>query len=64
MHWFNRFKLTDKLLITLLTCSALTAAVGGYGPLRIAAPERNPSLTFTENLLPMQEVDELQFAPV
>jgi len=56
MNWFLRLKLAHKLLITFLTCSALTAAVGGYGLLRISELGADMHGIYTENIVPMQHI--------
>jgi len=58
MTWFLRLKLANKLLLTFLLCSALTAGVGVYGALRLAELGRMLSSTFTDVVLPSQLVSE------
>ncbi|MFN6997360.1 MAG: MCP four helix bundle domain-containing protein, partial [Aquincola tertiaricarbonis] len=58
MNWFLRMKLAHKLLLTFLTCSVLTAAVGGYGLLRIAELQAMLQATYTDAVLPAQHVSE------
>jgi methyl-accepting chemotaxis protein len=58
MNWFLRLKLAHKLLLTFLTCSALTAAVGVYGMIRVADLGRMLTTTYTDSVLPTQLVSE------
>ncbi|WP_348756159.1 methyl-accepting chemotaxis protein, partial [uncultured Aquincola sp.] len=58
MNWFLRLKLAHKLLLTFLTCSVLTAAVGGYGLLRIIDLQQLLYKTYTDTTLPAQYVSE------
>ena len=58
MNWFLRLKLAHKLLLTFLTCSVLTAAVGLYGLWRIADMGAMLSETYSHVVLPAQHVAE------
>jgi methyl-accepting chemotaxis protein len=58
MNWFLRLKLANKLLLTFLICSALTAAVGAYGMLRVAELGHMLGHTYTDSVLPEQFVSE------
>jgi methyl-accepting chemotaxis protein len=58
MNWFLRLKLANKLLLTFLMCSALTAAVGLYGMFRVAELGSMLSKTYTDTMLPTQLVSE------
>ncbi|MEF7616320.1 methyl-accepting chemotaxis protein [Aquincola sp. MAHUQ-54] len=58
MNWFLRLKLAHKLLLTFLTCSVLTAVVGGYGLLRIGELSGMLRHTYTGTVLPAQHVAE------
>ncbi|MBK1712910.1 HAMP domain-containing methyl-accepting chemotaxis protein [Rubrivivax gelatinosus] len=56
MNWFLRLKLAHKLLLTFLTCSLLTAAVGVYGLLRVTELGHMLDTTYTGSVLPAQQV--------
>ena len=58
MNWFLRLKLANKLLITFLACSMLTAAVGAYGMLRVAELGRMLSRTHADMVVPAQLMSE------
>jgi methyl-accepting chemotaxis protein len=58
MNWFLRLKLAHKLLLTFLACSVLTAVVGVYGTLRVAALGQMLESTYTDMVLPAQLVSE------
>ena len=58
MTWFLRLKLANKLLLTFLLCSTLTAGVGVYGALRLAELGRMLSSTYTDVVLPAQLVSQ------
>jgi methyl-accepting chemotaxis protein len=58
MNWFLRLKLANKLLFTFLACSVLTAAVGVYGTLRVAALGQMLQSTYTDAVLPAQLVSD------
>ena len=58
MNWFLRLKLANKLLLTFLMCSALTAAVGAYGMIRVTDLARMLATTYTDSVLPSQLVSE------
>jgi methyl-accepting chemotaxis protein len=58
MNWFLRLKLAHKLLLTFLTCSLLTAAVGGYGLWRVNGLGAAIDDTYANNVLPMQDIGE------
>ena len=58
MNWFLRLRLANKLLLTFLLCSVLTAAVGVYGALRVAELGRLLSGTTTDVVLPSQMVGQ------
>src|ERR1700712_1762097 len=58
MNWFLRLKLSNKLLLTFLLCSVLTAAVGAYAMVRLGDLGRMLSQTYTETVLPAQLVSE------
>ena len=58
MNWFLRLKLANKLLLTFLMCSVLTAAVGVYAMVRLADLGRMLSQTYTSTVLPAQLVSE------
>ena len=58
MTWFLRLKLAHKLLLTFLTCSLLTAAVGLYGLWRVTDLGRMLDNTYTDMVLPAQDVSE------
>ena len=58
MNWFLRLKLAHKLLLTFLTCSAITAAVGGYAMLKMSHLGDMLQDTYANNILPMQDVSE------
>jgi len=58
MNWFLRLKLAHKLLLTFLTCSIITAAVGGYGLLRVDELGKMLTHTYTGTVLPAQYVAE------
>lgn len=59
MNWFLRLKLANKLLLTFLVCSVLTAAVGVYGMLRVASVGQMLEATYTDVMLPAQMVSEM-----
>jgi methyl-accepting chemotaxis protein len=58
MNWFLRLKLANKLLVTFLMCSALTAAVGVYSMARVGDLGRMLATTYTDTTLPTQYVSE------
>ncbi len=58
MNWFLRLKLANKLLVTFLICSALTAGVGIYSLTRIVQLGEMIHTTYAENVLPLQYVSE------
>ncbi|MBA4110964.1 MAG: methyl-accepting chemotaxis protein [Leptothrix sp. (in: Bacteria)] len=51
-------KLAHKLLITFLTCSFLTAAVGVYGLMRISDLGRMLSATYDNNVVCLEQISE------
>jgi len=58
MNWFLRLKLANKLLLTFMMCSVLTAAVGVYGMIRLADIGRMLTQTYTASVLPAQLVSQ------
>jgi methyl-accepting chemotaxis protein len=58
MNWFLRLKLANKLLLTFLMCSAITAAVGGYSLMRLNEMGGLLKSTYTDNVLPLQDISE------
>ncbi|MFY9512311.1 MAG: MCP four helix bundle domain-containing protein, partial [Rubrivivax sp.] len=58
MNWFLRLKLANKLLLTFLICSALTAAVGVFGLLRVAGLGAMLDSVYRDNVLAAQYVSD------
>ncbi|MBP6899101.1 MAG: MCP four helix bundle domain-containing protein [Burkholderiaceae bacterium] len=58
MNWFLRLKLAHKLLLTFLTCSAITAAVGLYGLLQARDIGQRVHTTYNDSVLPAQMISE------
>jgi methyl-accepting chemotaxis protein len=58
VNWFLRLKLAHKLLLTFLTCSVLTAAVGIYGLLRITELGGAIRNSYVNSVLPMRHIGE------
>jgi methyl-accepting chemotaxis protein len=58
VNWFLRLKLAHKLLLTFLTCSLLTAAVGIFGVLRITDLGGVIRNTYVNNVMPMRHIAE------
>jgi methyl-accepting chemotaxis protein len=54
MDFFMRLKLAHKLLLTFLLCSALTAAVGAFGMLRVQGLSGSIADTYANQMLPLQ----------
>jgi methyl-accepting chemotaxis protein len=58
VNWFLRLKLAHKLLLTFLTCSLLTAAVGLYGLFRITELGGAIRNSYVNSVLPMRYIGE------
>jgi len=58
MNWFLRLKLAHKLLLTFMACSALTAAVGVYGLLRIVELGGMLDRVYRDNVVAAQYVSD------
>ncbi|HET7795362.1 MAG TPA: methyl-accepting chemotaxis protein [Rhizobacter sp.] len=58
MNWFLRLKLAQKLLLTFLVCSAITAGVGGYSLTRLSQLGGMLKDTYENNVLPLQDISE------
>ena len=58
MNWFLRLKLAQKLVVTFLACSILTAIVGGYSLYKLNELGNTIQQIYQQNVLPSQYISE------